>query len=130
MTTIGTTTATAIFPPCDSPVELAVFSTSLVTKGGAPEDTADRMKEEDKVNWVDGSELGCAVDVMTTIEGSPVPPVEAGLSVMTDVIRTTELAVGGNTVGWGTKALDTTTTAEEEGGGNGEAEVGIKEELS
>jgi hypothetical protein len=43
--------------------------------------------------------VGLAVDVTTTTEGVPVPPVDAGLSVMTEVIRTIELVGGGAVVG-------------------------------
>lgn len=63
-----------------------------------------------------------AVEVITTTEGRPVPPVDAGLCVITEVIRTTdgEGGEGAADDGGPEELVGTTTvgagTAEEEGG--------------
>jgi hypothetical protein len=93
MATIGTTTATAIFPPCDSPPVFAALTALLVAIGAAREEE-DWVEDEDSVRDEMGWGVGDAVDVMTTTEGVPVPPVEAGLCVMIEVNRTTELVAG------------------------------------
>lgn len=97
MTTIGTTTATAILPPCDKPPEIVELSVSLVVaKGGAPDEEEVWAEDDESVNTDEGWGAGLAVDVITTTEGGSRPPVEAGLCVTTEVIRTTELAAGGS----------------------------------
>ena len=95
MTTIGTTTATAILPPCDKPPDCAALSAPLVANGAAPEEDGDDAEDERSVSPGEGWESDVVVEVMTTTEGAPVPPVDAGLSVITEVMRTTEL--GGRT---------------------------------
>jgi hypothetical protein len=83
----------------------------------------DRLEAEARVNEDVGCASRAAVDVITTSEGLPVPPVDAGLSVMTEVMRTTALDEGGaGADGGGTKVLEEATKeetgkAEDEGGG-------------
>jgi hypothetical protein len=112
MATIGTTTATAIFPPCDKPPEAPGLSTLFVVRGAAPEEEEDDVEIEDSVNEDAGWGVGLAVDVTTTTEGVPVPPVDAGLSVMTEVIRTIELVGGDAAVIDGTGELGRGTAEE------------------
>jgi hypothetical protein len=63
--------------------------------------------------------VGDAVEVMTTTEGVPVPPVKDGLCVMTEVMRTIELVAG--------NAADVCGMRELVGALN--KEVGTKEEV-
>lgn len=93
----------------------------------APEDDEDCVEEEDKVNEELGWGVGVAVEVITTTEGVPVPPVDAGLRVMTDVIRTIELVGGGAAAVDGPKEFEGGTN---EDVGGAEAVVGgTSEEL-
>lgn len=52
MTTMGTTTATAIFPPCDKPPELAELAelSALLVANGAALEEEDRLEGEATVN--------------------------------------------------------------------------------
>ena len=123
---MGTTTATAIFPPCDIPPEV-VFA-DLVDKGTAPVEDDDRPAAEDRVNEDVGCASGAAVEVITTTEGLPVPPADAGLCVMTEVMRTTTLD-GGGAAADGTRANEL-GGAREEGTGTAEGEgSGVRMEL-
>lgn len=65
--------------------------------------------------------------MINTTEADPVPPVDAGLSVIVEVIRTTELGEGGAAVGDGTKVLGGATIEggeeEETMGGGAEKEL-------
>lgn len=111
MATIGITTAIAIVPPFERPPEL---------EDPEPEALRAEADEDDEEELVVGVlmtavEAGGAVDVIITIEGGLVPPVEAGDWVTVDVTATTDGCVveaGTNVVEGVTNTEDTDTIEE------------------
>lgn len=54
MATIGTTTATAILPPCDRPADGPSVLASFVGNGAAAEEDSDRVEDEGSVGPEEG----------------------------------------------------------------------------
>jgi hypothetical protein len=111
MATIGMTTAIAIVPPVDRPL--------LVVDPDPEALSADGVEEVDVLLVgvvMMAVEAGGAVDVITTIEGGSVPPVDAGDCVTVEVTATTDCGVveAGTIVVEGVTKIEETEITEED----------------
>lgn len=109
MATIGITTAIAMVPPVDRPLDFDDDDPEALSAEGV-----DEAADVDGVLMM-AVEAGGAVDVMITTEGAPVPPVEAGDCVTVDVTDTTAGVVDAATyVVDGVSYIEDTDSVEED----------------